>query len=102
MKEIMIGWTTVDKKEVAQTLAEALVREKLAACVQIEENITSWYAWEGKVMNEPELRLSVKFPADNAEKIKTWLDKNHPYDTPQWVAVKIEDSLEAYKEWVGR
>ena len=102
MSDIMIGWTTAGDENAAKTLAEELVHSKLAACVQLDSPITSWYEWNGKVENETEYRLAIKFPAANAHKIKEWLGEHHPYEEPQWIVVSATDSMEGYRKWVSQ
>ena len=96
----MIGWTTVASEKDAQRLTELLISKKLAACIQVDPSVNSYYHWNGKLQCEQEFRLSVKFASNNASAIKTFIEKHHPYDTPQWVAIIASDSLDAYKEWV--
>lgn len=98
--ELMIGWTTVETEAQATRLARELLEAKLVACVQVELGITAHYVWEGKTTQAQEIRLTLKFSSEKAEAIKQWLKEHHPYVTPQWVAVNVQDSLEDYRKWV--
>ena len=96
---LMLGWTTVDKKEDAERLARGLVENGLAACVQIEGPIASIYRWQGKLETAEEFRLLVKFlPALNIA-VEQWLVTQHPYETPEWVVVQAEHVAEKYLSW---
>lgn len=53
-------YVTVPNKEVAQTIAGILLRDKLAACVNIIPGVESMYFWEGKVEVDSELLLMIK------------------------------------------
>ncbi len=97
--KLMIGWTTVGSEAAARELAEALVAGKLAACVQVEGPVQSYYVWQGKVSCDAEWRLAVKFPLARAVELAAWLDAHHPYEVPQWVAVAVAEVLPAYAEW---
>ena len=96
----MVGWTTTGSQEEAQQLARGLVGAGLAACVQVSGPITSVYRWEGKIETGEEFRVAVKFRADRSADVEAWIAGNHGYDTPQWVAVRVEAAAEKYLKWV--
>lgn len=97
----MIGWTTVETRDAAETLARSLIGERLAACVQVEGPLSSFYRWQGREESGSEFRLMVKFPAAKAEVLAQWLQRNHPYATPQWLTVTCSGGLPAYLAWAG-
>ena len=97
---LMIGWTTVETREQADTLARALVSQRLAACVQIDGPITSHYIWENKLHESSEFRLCVKFLAHREKQVAAWVLTHHPYETPEWIAVRAENVSEKYLSWV--
>lgn len=96
----MIGWTTVGAEEVAGQLARNAVEAGVAACVQIDGPIQSFYEWKGKIEVEREWRLVFKFAANRAEALEAWIEANHPYETPQWVACRADRVAPAYARWV--
>lgn len=94
-----IGWTTTANFEDAEELASKVIEEKLAACAQVEGPLTSYYYWEDKVEKEHEYRVTFKFLPEVSDKLEKWIKEHHPYDCPQWVAVKSIGVLEEYLEW---
>jgi len=98
-EQLAIGWTTFEKLEEAQACAEALMEENLAFCVQVESPVQSFYRWKGKVENGKEFPVRVKYVQAMDAKIQDWLRKNHPYETPQWVAIKACAVLPEYHSW---
>jgi periplasmic divalent cation tolerance protein len=94
-----IGWTTFEKKSDAEHCAEQLVAAGLAFCVQVEPPVRSYYQWEGNLDSGEEHPVRIKHMDCNGPAIQRWLRENHPYDTPQWIAVKACDSLEEYFHW---
>jgi len=102
MKTLMLGWTTVDKEQMAQDLARKAVTSGLAACVQVEGPITSHFAWEGKQQVETEFRLCFKYLSTHAKAVEDWLRKEHPYDEPEWVVVRADRVSEGYLDWTIR
>lgn len=95
----MIGWTSVAKKADGERLARELVAQSLAACVQLEGPIHSFYRWEGKMEEAEEYRLMIKFIPARGRLLEAWLLKNHPYDTPEWVVLRAEQVTEKYLSW---
>ena len=96
---LAIGWTTFEKLEEAQACAKSLIEENLAFCVQVESPVLSFYRWKEKVENGEEYPVRIKYVQAMDEKIQEWLHKNHPYETPQWIAIKACTTLPEYHCW---
>lgn len=94
-----IGWTTVANSVDAERLAREIVEARLAVCVQIDGGIKSYYRWEGEVASAKECRLTIKFLAENTERIEAWLNQHHPYEVPEWITVTVDRIHPAYKKW---
>ncbi len=97
---LLIGWTTTPDRETACRLAEGVVRAGLAACVQVSGPIDSYYLWNGQLEKSQEWRLTLKFSATSADELGRWIRQHHPYQIPQWVAVRSELVLPEYAHWV--
>ena len=91
--------TTVDSEAVAQQLAAAGVRAKLAACAQMEA-ITSYYWWDGELQRSPEWRITWKTTAAQRVSLHQLLAPLHPYQLPQWLWGDCQASP-AYAAWVA-
>jgi periplasmic divalent cation tolerance protein len=98
-QQLAIGWTTFEKENDAQACAKALIEANLAFCVHVESPVQSFYRWEGKVEESQEFPVRVKYIAAMDEKIQNWLRDNHPYETPQWIAIKACTALPEYHSW---
>ena len=96
---MIIILTSVDDKAKAEAMAEALVNEKLAACVQISAAGLSVYQWQGKVCKEEEYYLSIKTDEKHQDKVTEWLEANHPYDTPEIISLNAKASTQ-YEHWL--
>ena len=97
--DILVVTTTVGPAADAQALARRILQARLAACVQVEEGLTSFYRWEGKDCEDAEVRLTLKtLPAYEAA-LQALFDEAHPYEVPQFVAVTMRASP-AYAGWV--
>ncbi|MDP3068650.1 MAG: divalent-cation tolerance protein CutA [Opitutaceae bacterium] len=98
---MFIAWTTVATRADAERLAAGAVAAGLAACVQVEGPIVSHYRWAGKVERSEEFRLTFKcLPARLAE-LERHVLAAHPYDTPEWLAVRAERVAEKYLSWAA-
>ena len=91
---------TVPDRALANTLADKLVREKLAACVQILPQMTSVYFWEGDVQRDEEHLLLIKTTAEKYAGVAASINENHTYDVPEIVAVESKEVSEKYREWL--
>jgi periplasmic divalent cation tolerance protein len=72
MERALLVYTTFPDAETALALGETLVREKLAACVNVLPGMRSVYAWKGEVESRTGLR----------DKLGAALKDRHPYETP--------------------
>lgn len=92
--------TTTARVEDARKIAARLVEDRLAACVQIVEPITSVYRWQGIVEEEKEVLLLIKSSQDLISRIVDLLDRIHPYEVPELIATPIVDGSAAYLNWL--
>ncbi|HKR75806.1 MAG TPA: divalent-cation tolerance protein CutA [Rhodanobacter sp.] len=84
----------------AQRLAETLVAEQLAACVNHLPGVLSTYRWQGKVSTDGEELLLIKTTAARFEALKARLLELHPYEVPELIALSVEHGHDAYLDWV--
>ena len=99
MSEFLVVYITASKEN-AKDLASALVREKLAACVNRIPGVESTYTWEGRVERDTEDLLIVKTRADLFDRLKERVQALHGYDVPEIIAVPIAAGSESYLEWM--
>jgi periplasmic divalent cation tolerance protein len=98
-RDILAVTTTVASRADAETLARALMERRLAACVQVEEGLASFYRWEGRTCEDPEVRLTLKTLPSRESALQAFFAEAHPYALPQFLAVKMRASP-AYFDWV--
>ena len=99
-RPIRIVQTTVGSRQAAQRLADRLIGERLAACVQVWP-IRSVYRWHGKVCRESEWLLQAKTRPGRGAALAARLRALHPYETPEIVAFSAA-AAPAYQLWVLR
>ena len=83
-----------------ETIARALVGERLAACVNVVPGIASIYRWEGKVRRDAECLLVIKSRAANAKRIEKRVKALHSYTVPEILHLRIASGSAAYLRWV--
>ncbi|HVA48788.1 MAG TPA: divalent-cation tolerance protein CutA [Pirellulales bacterium] len=94
--------TTTPSKEAAQSIADALLRARLAACVQIVGPIESRYWWQGKLEAAEEWQCLVKSRLDLYARLEEAIRGQHPYEVPEIIATRIEVGSAAYLDWLER
>jgi periplasmic divalent cation tolerance protein len=97
--DIVTVTTTVGSAADGQALARAILERRLAACVQLQEGLTSCYRWEGRQCEDAEVRLTIKTVADCIAGLQALFEEQHPYEVPQFVAWPGQGSA-AYAAWV--
>lgn len=90
--------TTVPSRDDALRLARGLVEQRLAACVQIDDGLTSLYRWEGRLCEDAELRLVIKTVPERLDAIQAFFAAHHPYKVPQLLCCPMQAS-QAYGQW---
>ncbi len=92
---------TVPDGEIAARIAATLVDERLAACVQIIPGVTSVYRWEGELESATEHLLLAKSTAAAFEGLRARVLDEHPYETPEILAVPVSQADGAYAAWLA-
>lgn len=96
-----IACTTPDRAK-ADEIAQALVSQQLAACVQISGPIESTYRWEGKIEKSQEWLCCIKTTAKRYEAVEKVIQDLHPYDTPEVIATPLVGGSAKYLEWLRK
>ncbi|MGD0169486.1 MAG: divalent-cation tolerance protein CutA [Smithella sp.] len=96
---IQISTTTETKKE-AQKIAQYLVEQKLAACVQITGPIESTYRWRGNIETADEWLCLIKTREVLFNKVQAAIKTLHSYETPEIIAVPIVKGSKEYLNWL--
>ncbi len=93
--------TTCPDQACAERIAQALVEEGLAACVNILPPMQSIYKWKGKIETASEQLLVIKSTLARFPAIRDRLRALHPYELPEIIAVPIADGLPEYLAWLN-
>lgn len=91
--------TTVSDDSEAARLAEILLEQKIAACIQVTP-IKSYYTWKESLQTDSEQLLFIKAKHSDFTAIQQCITENHSYETPEIIEVSITNGLPAYLGWI--
>ena len=100
MTDKIIVFVTCESEEQANTIAQAVVTEKLAACVNVLPGIRSCYVWERKLTWSNEVLLLIKTTRGRFDQLQDRIKGMHSYSLPEIVSVTIGDAFDKYIEWI--
>lgn len=100
MNEALVVLVTVPSREDGERIAEALVGESLAACVNVVGPIRSIYRWQGALQREDEHLLLIKTTRPRYAALEARVLALHTYETPEVIALPVERGAAGYVEWL--
>lgn len=99
MNKYCVVLTTLGNEDDARKIIDIVLSEKLAACMQTV-NIGSHYTWDGEVCHDQEVLVLFKTSWALYDELESKIKENHPYDTPEIIAVDIEKGFKGYLDWI--
>lgn len=96
---IVVFCTCTDEQE-AVRIADAIIEDRLAACVNILPAIHSIYRWQGKVERAEETLLFIKTTQQRFFALRDRIAEVHSYETPEVIAMPIAGGSEKYLSWL--
>lgn len=98
-REVVVLITTPSTSD-ARKIGRVLVRERLAACVNVVPRIESVFSWQGIICQEREALMIVKTTARRFVKLKKRVKQLHRYTVPEVIALPIVAGATDYLKWV--
>ena len=98
--EVKVALITGPDPDVVGELVRTLVAERLIACGNVVEGVTSIYRWQGVVEEATECLGVLKTTADRIPAVERRLADLHPYDVPELVVLSVEGGSPDYLAWV--
>ena len=99
-RRLVTVFVTVPSMDVGKALSRSLVQKKLAACVNLTGGIHSTYEWEGKLNEDAEHMMIIKTRRSLLAKMTRTVEEEHPYDTPEVIAMDIVGGSAADMDFV--
>ena len=100
MTRASVVFVTAGSEEQAESIARALVGERLAACANIVSPIKSIYRWKDEVETDTEHLLIIKTRANLVAKVAARVKELHSYEVPEVIALPIIAGAKPYLDWV--
>ena len=98
--EFLLVQTSCPDKESAVALAQEIIKKKVAACVNVLPEVTSFYEWKGDVKQDSEILLLIKTQKSRYLDLQAVICESHPYELPEVIAVTITDALPEFLSWI--
>lgn len=102
MSEILLVITNLPDAETAGKLAQRLIEERVAGCVNQLAPCTSTYRWQGNIETATEVPLLIKTTRTAYPRLEQLIRAAHPYELPEIIAVPVTTGLPDYLAWVNR
>lgn len=93
--------TTLGSEADARALVTALLDERLIACGTLLPGARSIYRWEGRVTEEQEVVVLLKTDAAQWGALRDAVERRHPYQVPELLALPVTLGLERYLSWLA-
>ena len=100
MKPLLV-LTNLPDRAAAEKLADALIGDRVAACVNILAPCRSVYRWKDAVQHDEEHPVLIKTTEERYPALEAAIRTHHPYELPEVIAFPIARGLAAYLEWIG-
>jgi periplasmic divalent cation tolerance protein len=102
MNEVLLVLTNLPNRAAAERIADSLVTQRIAACVNVLGDCASVYRWQGKLEHAREVPLLIKTTRAAYPQLEDALRKLHPYELPEIIALPVSAGLPEYLNWVAQ
>ena len=99
---VLLVITNLPDRATADKLADILIGQRVAACVNILAPCRSVYRWKDEVQHDEEHPMLIKTTAERYPALEAAIRANHPYELPEIIAVPVERGLPEYLGWVAQ
>jgi periplasmic divalent cation tolerance protein len=100
MTDAVVILTTLPADDRGEAIGQALVDERLAACVNLLPPMVSIYRWRGAVERESERQVIIKTSRARVPALQARLAALHPYELPEFIVLAVADGGAAYLQWI--
>ncbi len=100
MSEPIVVLVTCGSEEESLKIAQLLVEDRLAACVNLVPPVRSIYRWEGKIWDEEEWILIIKTQKHRFEELERNVKALHSYSVPEIISLPIIQGASSYLDWL--
>ena len=97
---VLVCFCTCPNPEIAQRIADALVEDRLAACVNVVPGVRSIYRWKGAIETADEVAAILKTHHWRSDALIERIAQLHSYETPCVVSWPIDKIVGSYADWI--
>lgn len=101
MMKLNFIYMTAGSRDEARKIGKELVAAGLAACVNILDNMNSFYKWQGEIQDDTEVVIIAKTTEDRVPALIEKVKALHSYDCPCIVAIPVSGGNQAFLDWVA-
>ncbi len=101
MTDKIVVLCTCAGEDDAARIARHLLETRLAACVNVLPGMRSLYHWKGEIESSDECLLIIKSSRALFPDLQIEVEKVHPYEIPELLAIPIVAGADMYLEWMG-
>ncbi|WHQ46855.1 MAG: divalent-cation tolerance protein CutA [Candidatus Midichloria sp.] len=98
--ELIIFYTTISSKEEATFIAKKVIENQIPSCINIVDNVSSIYKWDGKLESAAEVIMLVKTLKVNSDKVYEIVKEYHSYSVPCIISFDAESHNPEYTNWL--
>lgn len=99
-EDLFVFLVTAPGIDVARQLARGALEKRLVACANLLPAVESHYWWQGKLDSAEEVLCIFKSTRERQDALEQFILENHPYDTPEIIAIPIVAGTERYLSWL--
>lgn len=97
----VFAYITAPDRDEAMKIARALVHDKLAACSNVFDNMTSVYHWQGDICEDGECVIIAKTTDEKFDDVCAKVSQIHSYETPCVIALPVSGGFPPFLQWLG-
>jgi len=97
----LIVFMTASNREEAVKIVRVLLEERLIACGNIVDSVSSFFWWKGEIEEEKETLVIMKSSEKLFKKLSERVRELHSYDVPEILALPVVDGSQAYLDWMN-
>jgi periplasmic divalent cation tolerance protein len=101
-EDLLVVVTSVGTEDQALDIANALVRNHHAACVNLMPNVHSIYRWKGRICDDGEYLLFIKTRAREFDAVRDTIQRMNTYELPEVLAYRVDDASPAFASWISK
>lgn len=98
---VMVVLVTIPKAK-AKVMVKVLFKKRVCACVNIINNVESFFWWQGRLDTAKESLLIIKTKKSLFSKLKSVVKANHPYEVAEIIGFEIDKINSEYRQWLNK